>query len=818
MSQDELISDLEKLVSPDLIKKMDKQSSLVESVYPIFKIAYNTSMKKIFVSDIVNGESIDIHPNNILVDENQEFSDAMFDKKLKFCDKTLYDYQIDAIKKLRELEIKGYTICKKTGEKIISNGWLLSLPIGSGKSLVFQFLAIFYRDIPTNPIIISTDGTNIPEHDQLPYGDYPYYYENCAYIQGQTNAVIALENYHQRKCTVILTHVHLMEQMREYFENDFSKEVFKKTFIDYPMNISTVVIDKWDIIVTPATTENVKQLVKLSYDTPFMRIIIDDFTSMPGIESFRQILATSTIFVSGSSYKRDRKNIPSSYYTLKYVPTDKITLVGRPEKTFAGVFRDTIATMELMGSRCEFSIYEFIGDCEEKVSSTFGNTISPADVYPILRKEPHIHHYMALSFIIKNIDKIKGATEALDIDLKELTPDGKYRLDYRRCIYYLLWKAMLADPNSYVESMQNQNQHRPNGEIYYVEDFEKFDKTKTLYDTIIQAYKKGPQKDKNIPVDLKSCNPLYNLIFNNPRTLGRMMSSIVTNQSCMNCHRNSDEHLEFGMLSKCCGAFYCSKCLSCMCTHEIVDASTGDKMFDNDNYYCCSCRSKNPTYLINISKVKDTNIFAFTLVDDYFDNSKLKDHVKFDYYAYMFMYGFKPLYHQGKPLNIQNDIEQEVITKNWAMRKEIPKLDKIYPKDQLAAMALANINYALAKLNIVPRNRSIILYYACPAYMQPRVIARYKSIIAENNISTAIEVVGRTGKKEYRQPISLMSIEFKTDMGSLIGLHENIVAIIQWTKPDTLDEIQQLIGRILRLNSWNNPLNFYISTSSINYE
>ena len=150
------------------------------------------------------------------------------------------------------------------------------------------------------------------------------------------------------------------------------------------------------------TTENVKQLVKLSYDTPFMRIIIDDFTSMPGIESFRQILATSTIFVSGSSYKRDRKNIPSSYYTLKYVPTDKITLVGRPEKTFAGVFRDTIATMELMGSRCEFSIYEFIGDCEEKVSSTFGNTISPADVYPILRKEPHIHHYMALSFIIKN--------------------------------------------------------------------------------------------------------------------------------------------------------------------------------------------------------------------------------------------------------------------------------------------------------------------------------------------------------------------------------------------------------------------------------
>jgi hypothetical protein len=100
--------------------------------------------------------------------------------------------------------------------------------------------------------------------------------------------------------------------------------------------------------------------VKWSFDAPFMRVIIDDYTSMPSIDSFRQILSSSTIYVSGSGFSRKEEDIPSSYYTLKYMPVDKITVVGKPEETYEGVFRDTIATMELMGSSCEFSQYEFV--------------------------------------------------------------------------------------------------------------------------------------------------------------------------------------------------------------------------------------------------------------------------------------------------------------------------------------------------------------------------------------------------------------------------------------------------------------------------
>ena len=47
-------------------------------------------------------------------------------------------------------------------------------------------------------------------------------------------------------------------------------------------------------------------------------------------------------------------------------------------------------------------------------------------------------------------------------------------------------------------------------------------------------------------------------------------------------------------------------------------------------------------------------------------------------------------------------------------------------------------------------------------------------------------------------------------------MHRNILGILVWNKPDNLDEIQQLIGRILRLNSWNNPLYFYISCETFN--
>jgi hypothetical protein len=95
----------------------------------------------------------------------------MFETKLKLCTKKIYNYQKNAIYKLRELELSGFVV--NNSKKVVSNGYLLSLPVGSGKSLVFLFLAIFYRSVPKHPIIISVDGRNIPQHEQLQWKYYP---------------------------------------------------------------------------------------------------------------------------------------------------------------------------------------------------------------------------------------------------------------------------------------------------------------------------------------------------------------------------------------------------------------------------------------------------------------------------------------------------------------------------------------------------------------------------------------------------------------------------------------------------------------------
>jgi hypothetical protein len=173
----------------------------------------------------------------------------------------------------------------------------------------------------------------------------------------------------------------------------------------------------------------------MSYEAPFMRIIIDDFTSMVGIDSFRQILASSTVFVSGLGFNRDFDMIPASYYTLKYMPVNIISLVGKPEETFEGVFRDNIATMELMGNNCEFNQYEFVTKCEEYSQQKFHAI--PAMLHPILIKQPKINNYMTLMFLLQNIERIKASVTRLELDLqsKKIAPNS--------VSFYLQWKQTL---------------------------------------------------------------------------------------------------------------------------------------------------------------------------------------------------------------------------------------------------------------------------------------------------------------------------------------------------------------------------------------
>jgi hypothetical protein len=153
--------------------------------------------------------------------------------------------------------------------------------------------------------------------------------------------------------------------MDTYIHEDFKNKINDNTNIQIITNVLDADIPKAHILILPATQQNINTLVQMSHKVWFMRIIIDDFTSMVGIDSFRQILASSTIFVSGSGFNRDFDMIPASYYTLKYMPVNMISLVGKPEETFEGIFRDNIATMELMGNNCEFNQNEFVTKCEE---------------------------------------------------------------------------------------------------------------------------------------------------------------------------------------------------------------------------------------------------------------------------------------------------------------------------------------------------------------------------------------------------------------------------------------------------------------------
>ena len=465
------------------------------------------------------------------------------------------------------------------------------------------------------------------------------------------------------------------------------------------------------------------------------------------------------------------------------MPVPKISLVGKPEETLEGIFRDSIATMELTGSHCEFSQYEFVTTCDEIVRQKFSST--PTQIYPILRKEPYVYNYMALTFVLQYMDRIKNAIIAVETDLNTINPKtNKPKLDSSRVSYYLEWKKMLSD----VEA------HPPPTE------------------------KRKTKEGKIVSVQLQpSVNPLYLQLYTDPR-VGNQLGASLVQQSCMVCGKKITDHNGYGMVSCCCGAFYCSNCLKSMCTHYICNRATGEQIYDPDNYYCGCCRQQNPKYYFNINKKKDTNVYSYNLINDFFDTTDLKGHTMFDYYFYMFLKGFTPLYQEGKPLNIQNDIEQGNVNANCFKLKQIPKLEKILPKDQLAILALSTINRTLHDLGIVPKQNAIILFYGCPKYMLSRVKGYYNDIVKTNDPKTALQITKLNGKKETIQPISVLNLDFKDSVASLIGLHKNIVAIIQWQTPDKSDEVSQLVGRILRLNSFNNKLYFYITTNSIGFE
>jgi hypothetical protein len=725
----------------------NKNKDLINRCNYLINECYNTSYENITINALINGEYLEIKEGNQLVDQNN-YIDPSFDEKLKLCKLPLYSYQINAIKRIREIELEGKI--KINNNYLVTNIAHLHLQIGSGKSVIFLFLSLFYRDIPPHPIIISTNPMLFPETEMIQFKNYPFYYENGAYNPEEINCVQVLSNYQQRRLTVLITHFHLIEQMRTYLNNDFDKAIMKTINIQIVKEAKSVEWGKSEgLVIIPVTAENMKQLSILSYIKPFMRIIIDDYTSMSEIGAFRQILSSFTLFVSGSGFDREERLIPTSYYTMKGLGTLRncLSLVGRPEEIAKGIFRDNISMSKLVGSSCEFEQYEFINRVEELSLQTY--RMNAIDLFPILKKAPFIQHYFSLMWLLQNGDKLQVMISRIMNDVNE----GKFPIS--KIKNFQIWRKEFA--------------------------IKSFGKDRDLYNS-----------------------PLFERILLGDIKPSPTASSPILIQKCMNCMKDSQYHYGFGVISLCCGAFYCKDCLKVMTTKKInVKSNT---YFTDNDYWCISCREKNPKFYLNSSKMKDKNVYSYILVDEYMlDSEQLKDNIKFDYWFYMFKHGLIPKYHEGRTIYVKSEeiiIESsdDLPTNEGIINSEkIKKLMTLSPKDQLGLKILYCVNEIMKDLELIPKKGTKAIFFGSPPYIQSRIVYVYNELC-----------------KDSQAPIKNFEIVFRDNAESLIGAHQMTQLMVIWNDIKNQDEFLQCISRIIRLNSWQISLYFLfiLSTSS----
>ena len=240
-----------------------------------------------------------------------------------------------------------------------------------------------------------------------------------------------------------------------------------------------------------------------------------------------------------------------------------------------------------------------------------------------------------------------------------------------------------------------------------------------------------------------------------------------------------------------------------MTTKRLVMKDTvNNKQFEftDSKYYCTICHKSEPTFVLNCSRHKNMdNIQGYNIITQFMDVDNDKSLLKINYYFKMFLEGLKPKYHEGKVIEceLKNNYDKTKLqTKN-----NYELINQLFPKDRLAMSSIVCIDQSLKELNIKPSemNTTIpnILIYGCPNYMHKRV-SQYFNAFTQN--------------PKYN--IYKVNIIFKNSLNELIGLHQNIMGIVVWENPSHTDEIQQLIGRIIRVNNWNNPICFYITCKS----
>lgn len=730
----------------EFVAKLDKRDPIVYRAFDEFEKFYGHSFRRTTISSIIDGEHIAVKPDNIMISEPVDPSIVpvdLIDKCWeKFCTKTPYEYQRQAVYKIIEMEMLNERKDPTTGKTIVSNGIVLSLPIGAGKSLVFNFIALFFPKVKTHPIIVSTDGRSIPETEQVPFEMYPFYYENCAYIKEDANAVMAITTELERECTVILTYRHLLSQMKKYFAEDFTKDILRKKKIvykDYHELKPDENINDIDVLVIVADEQNVNRLIEMSYQKPFARVVIDDYTNMNDLSRLRQILTFSFIPVSGSGFEKAINSIPSSYFSLKNVPSEKIKLVGDPAKTYEGVMRSNIMTGEIMTSKSDFDVYSFVSMIEDLIHRLPGcSNETPSSLFKEFEKASTIENFIKYGFFVQNIVSFKKMLPLLIQDI------STGEADETKVSLFIDWYNNTKD--------------------------EKF---KTLL-----------------------CTPNYGN--SNIQSFPTLVSS-----PCVICKATKDKTYGFGVITSCCGAFICSKCINQAATRKIVNSFTAERM-DVDDYYCVCCRDKHPRYYFNStqhSAGRESRSYVFA--DQYFDNSECAGHYSIDYYFKMLKNGWemKPECCCGAPINIYNDIKQGLISDAVFSERRIPKIEKIKNGDLVFPQVLVAIYNAYKEMGIKPVDNSILLIYKCKPILQQRMQQRFAEI-----------------QQQPDSPLAKVSLVFRDTVGSVIGLSMNIMGIaIYDSSNEEFFSMCQLLGRLLRISSFDQKILFYIDNNTSAY-
>lgn len=642
----------------DFIEHLDKRDDEVLKAYGELERIFGQDFKRTRVSEIVDGEHIQVRPTNIRIDKefDRDGEAELLDRRFEgLCTLKPYSYQRETILKILQLEKDGYHIDEETGKKIISNGWQISLPIGAGKSLCMEYLAIFHPEVPAHPIIVSGDARSLEDHEKIKFSDYPFYYEKCAYVEGEDSTVMVYKDYTPRPITLILTYDHLIPQMKSYFANDFP-EVFKSDSVKIgfverdQMNTYNVDPSMFDILVVQAGVGNVDALVRLSYERPFARVFVDDYTSMNDLARMRQILTPSFIPVSGQGNERDLSKVPSSYYSMKNIPIDAITLVGDPLKTYEGVYRSNIITGELMGSPSELDVYRFANSISSQYSNNNIFHGTPMEkMFSEMEEKRGIEEFMKYGFFIQNLSTIRAKSYQLFADYTH----GKITRELIPA--FTEWLDTTKD-----EKLKN-ILTTPPGEL--------IDKSK-------------------IPLLVRS--------------------------KCLVCRRIIEEHSGFGIVAGCCGCFVCSMCLTNASTDIIVDGNSGKSVRDNDNTYCCCCRAKNPRYYANsLRESFSSQCYSVNFISRYFTAGEKTKRLPPDYYFEMLMRGFsfKKEYANGKPINISTDIERGHIKLETLEKGEIPEVRKVSSIDLIGSQVIRGMAETFSALEIEPEPSSLIIMY-----------------------------------------------------------------------------------------------------------